>query len=376
MKKVFHSEITEKSSAENGDVIIAGWANKAVIDDVGDLMKFEDVDMSRFDKNPILFFNHSRYTPVGRVIERKITEAGLWVKAVISKSKDPIISMVRDLVSEGILKTFSIGFEVKEEKFNRADNCNEITKWKLNEISIVTLPANVDAEFALMKSLEGLSYDEARSLVVKAIGDSQRKKEGSPTSEPSDDSDKPCEVCGKYPCVCEEEAKKKSAFQECVSAKIPKLIDEGKPEEQAVAIAMSMCREEGKCDISIFNQEMFDFASEVAKGCKKPKKDEDPTKLPEKAVPGAVATPVPQPSDDPSNFGSPHMDLLKSMLALIGKISVQLGAIQSVLEKNSEIVENENVNPAPPPDNGEASAKGLAKIAEIRSRIDALMKDL
>lgn len=381
MKKVFHSEISEKSSNDNGDVTIAGWANKSVVDDVGDLMKFEDVDMSRFTKNPIVFFNHNRNIPVGKVIESKITDAGLWVKAVISKSKDPIVSMVRDLVAEGILKTFSIGFEVKEEKFNRADNYNEITKWKLNEISIVTLPANTDAEFALTKSLEGMSSEEARTAIMKALETQSNIK----TKESPEEGKEPCPKCGKYPCECQqedEEAKKKTAFQECVSAKIPKLVEEGKPEEQAVAIAMSMCREEGKCDISIMSAEMFDHAMGIAKGCKKPKKeDETPAKSEnrtqsEKQDGTGVATPLPQASDDPTNFGSPQMDLMKAQLALLGKISVQVGEIQALLEKDEGMGENENVNPAPPPDNGEASAKGLAKIAEIRGRIDALVKDL
>ena len=174
MKKLFSTFTIKASedSSSDGDVIIEGWANKAVVDDVGDLLKFDQVDMTRFKKNPILFYNHDRSIPVGKVLEHKLTEAGLWVKAVISKSKDPIVSMVRDLVREGILKTFSIGFEVHEEKFNRELNYNEITKWKLLELSVVTLPCNADAEFALMKSLGGCSDSvKARELVLKALSE-------------------------------------------------------------------------------------------------------------------------------------------------------------------------------------------------------------
>jgi hypothetical protein len=136
---------------------------------------------------------------------------------------------------------------------------------------------------------------------------------------------------------------------------------------------------------------MFDFAKQVAKNAKKPEGDgSEPTgdsltppapvvssgeKQGEETPP--VAVPVAQPSDDPSNFGSPHIDLMKSQLALLGKISSQLDGIQALLEKDEEVGDNETANPAlPPQQTEEASAKGLARIAEIHSRIDAMVKDL
>lgn len=405
--KKFFSEFTigKAADSKNGDVIIEGWANKAVVDDVGDLMKFDAVDLGRYKKNPILLYNHDRNLPIGRVIEVKVSEAGLWVKAVISNSADTIVSYVRDLVKEGILKTFSIGFEPKEENYNRSEGYNEILKWRLNEISIVTLPANIDAEFSLAKSLgEAKDYAEARALVLKALEDQKSSETEPKITDTTEGAKEVCPDCGKDPCECnkpsenegdtedsteppnaeDEEAKKKAGFQECVSAKIPKLVEEGKPEEQAVAIAMSMCREEGKCDISYMSSEMFDFAMEVAKGCKKPKKDEGTENSSEPAAEGTKnlgegqvpppAAPV-QTGDSPMDFGSPYIQLAQSQLAMMGKISTQLETIAKLLEKDVEVVENNNgSNPSLPPENGEASAKGLAKIAEIHGRIEAMVK--
>jgi HK97 family phage prohead protease len=399
LKKLF-TEFTIGKAADSGtDVVIEGWANKAVVDDVGDLMKFDNVDLGRYKKNPILLYNHDRNLPIGRVIEIKVSEAGLWVKAVISNSSDQIVSYIRDLVKEGILKTFSIGFEPKEENYNRAEGYNVISKWRLNELSIVTLPANIDAEFALAKSLgEAKDYQEARAMVLKAL-------EGEKSTEPkvtdtTENQKEVCSECGKEPCECQkpkegeesgegentedEEAKKKAAFQECVQSKIPKLIEEGKPEEQAVAIAMSMCREEGKCDISYMSSEMFSLAMETAKGCKKPKKEDgtepEPTGEGEKGLkqdqPPQVAAPV-QAADPASEFGSPYIGLMQSQLAMMGKISTQLETIAKLLEKEEQVGENDNgSNPSLPPENGEASAKGLAKLAEIHGRVSAMVKDL
>jgi len=54
----------------------------------------------------------------------------------------------------------------------------------------------------------------------------------------------------------------KSGLQECVSAKIPKLIDEGYPQDQAVAIAYDMCRRgKAELDESTMEQKAVSMAS-------------------------------------------------------------------------------------------------------------------
>jgi hypothetical protein len=370
MKRIF-SELKAQETKE-GHVTIEGWANKPVVDDVGDKMAFDKVDLNRFKRNPIMFFNHDRDMPIGKWLEWKVSDAGLWVKGLVSNSKDPAISYIRDLVKEGILKTLSIGFEPKDEQLNREAGYNEIKEWRLNEVSVVTLPANIEAEFSLAKMLASAkTLDEARSIVKAAQEDPMpadpKNPDNSDPKEPTEDE-------------------MKSAFQDCVSAKIPKLIQEGKPQQQAVAIAMSMCREEGKCDVTIMSQAMFDFAdnvaSEAAKECN-PKKPKE-----EKAQPGTPpATPMPQPSDDPTNFGNPYMDLMKSSLALLGKISEQLASMNQmlirILEKEDETSNTEGENPVnpPQPSNGQGSSeqvaqKDLEKIKEIHERISNIVKDL
>jgi len=352
------NEIKSIKSEDDASVTVEGWANKAVIDDVGDLMNFEGLDMRRYKRNPILLYNHDRNLPVGKVIESKITPEGLWVKARISNSADKVVSYVRDLVKEGILKTFSIGFDPIDEQGK--DGFNEITKWRLNEISIVTLPANIEAEFSLAKSLqEAKTYDEAKALVMKAMeGEMQEDEVVKPENDqqkPENDEQKPEE--------------QKDAFQECISAKIPKLIEEGRAQDEAVAVAMSMCREEGKCDVSVMTKEAFEFARALAKDCAEPKE-------PEEKSAEQVATPVPQPSNDSTNFGSPEMDLLKSQLALLGKISEQLGSMTALLAKQEEIVENKPENPEAPVQVQETGAKELDDVAEIKKRIDGIVKSL
>jgi HK97 family phage prohead protease len=45
-------------------------------------------------------------------------------------------------------------------------------------------------------------------------------------------------------------AKLKADFQDCVSAMVPKLLAEGKEQDEAVAIAISKCQEQGKCQLT------------------------------------------------------------------------------------------------------------------------------
>lgn len=371
MKKIFN----EFKSLEKGDdVVIEGWANKAVVDEVGDLMNFEDVDMSRFKKNPIIFFNHDRSLPIGKATETKITPEGLWIKAKISKSDNPIVSYVRDLVKEGILKTFSIGFDPKEQQINRSEGYNEITKWKLNEVSVVTLPCNVDAEFQLSKAK---SLDEARDMVKQFIEENKKAEQG-PVNKPEENVENSEDLEG-FKENQPSEDQIKNAFQECVQNKIPKLIEEGRDQEDAVAIAMSMCRDENKCDISLMSSEAFTLARKIASdfiASKQENDDKKPEENPEEKKEVEVSTPVSQPSDDPSNFGSPYIDLLKSQLALLGKISEQIGSTNALLENMIKVENNNESEVIPTTPVQVEDNKDLTCVSEIKGRIENILKEL
>ena len=56
-------------------------------------------------------------------------------------------------VKHGILKTFSVGFRLKDIEYAEEQDAYLLTKVELTEISIVSIPCNTDATFAVMKSL-------------------------------------------------------------------------------------------------------------------------------------------------------------------------------------------------------------------------------
>jgi uncharacterized protein len=138
----------------SGNIFIEGWANTVDKDRVGDVVlpsAFADT-MKEYMDNPVLLFQHNWDNVVGNVAEFKIIDDeneqvnGLWIKAKISNAKD--VEDVRTKIKEGILKTFSIGYNEVDADFDKETNTNLVTKVELLEISVVTIPANPFAKFS------------------------------------------------------------------------------------------------------------------------------------------------------------------------------------------------------------------------------------
>ena len=61
------------------------------------------------------------------------------------------------------MKSFSVGFRVKDGKYNREDDSTTITEVELLEISVVSIPCNQESLFSIRKSFE--SDEEYKSFV-------------------------------------------------------------------------------------------------------------------------------------------------------------------------------------------------------------------
>jgi HK97 family phage prohead protease len=143
--------------AKGNSIEIEGYANAAVIDRGKDFMTPEGWELENYVKNPVILFDHGKdpqfgSLPIGKALVVHPEEKGLYAKVQISSSKSEKISAVRDLVEEGILKTFSVGFDPKEsQKSKDGNDVNLITKKELLEISIVPIPMNQDSTFSMIK---------------------------------------------------------------------------------------------------------------------------------------------------------------------------------------------------------------------------------
>jgi HK97 family phage prohead protease len=138
--------------AGKGKVRIAGYANRfGKVDTYGTRFDPKSVRLERFKQNPVLLFNHDVNMPVGKVISVETRDDGVWVDAELSASTAPQVAYVRDLVQEGCLKAFSMRFgeDAKMEKDPSTPGAMLVKDWEMQEVSIVSLPAQSESLFSL-----------------------------------------------------------------------------------------------------------------------------------------------------------------------------------------------------------------------------------
>ena len=169
MQKIFNLTSTFKSveANEDGSVNIKGYASTNDTDRAGDVIDkeaWEKGGLDNFGNNPIILFNHDYNSPIGRATGLETDDRGLKLTANISKSAGD----VTNLVKEGILRAFSVGFRVKDADYIEETDGLKISDAELFEISVVSVPANQAATFSVAKSFDTQSeYDEWKKQFVK-----------------------------------------------------------------------------------------------------------------------------------------------------------------------------------------------------------------
>tara|TARA_X000001382_G_scaffold79057_2_gene55501 strand:+ start:2663 stop:4681 length:2019 start_codon:yes stop_codon:yes gene_type:complete len=182
MQKIFNLTSTFKSVEpnEDGSVNIKGYASTNDTDRAGDVINkeaWEKGGLENFGNNPIILFNHDYNRPIGRATSLETDEKGLKITANLSKSAGD----VTNLVKEGILRAFSVGFRVKDADYMESGDGYLIKDAELFEVSVVSVPANQAATFSVAKSFDTQSeYDEWKKQFVKPI---------EATKQPQDNTD-------------------------------------------------------------------------------------------------------------------------------------------------------------------------------------------
>ncbi len=143
----FHMKLVESDRSRRQ---IEGYASTRDLDRTGEIVEpgaFAD-SLKDFMTNPVLTYMHDWSNPIGKVIDTRIDEVGLFIRAEISETAEKVWK----LIEEGILRAFSIGYEVVEEK--AINGLNHIMKLRLYEVAVVSIPANRRALFSVRKALE------------------------------------------------------------------------------------------------------------------------------------------------------------------------------------------------------------------------------
>lgn len=144
--------ITEKSADE-----FTAVASTETKDRHGDIVKQDGWDIKSYKDNPILLFMHDHTKPIGRAtkvwVDKTGSKAKLMFKGVISSATEEARA-AKQLMQEGILRSFSVGFMPLEV------DGDTITKSELHEISLVSVGANADARLQATKALQTAGFNE------------------------------------------------------------------------------------------------------------------------------------------------------------------------------------------------------------------------
>ena len=132
--------------------------------------------VDNYRRNPVLLYQHKHDCPIGKVDKITVDKKGIFVEAAVSEAAEKNHGM-QTLIKDGALKSFSVGFRVKDGKYNREDDTMMITDVELLEISVVSVPCNQDSLFSIKKSFDSeqeykefvKTLDEASENEVKMM---------------------------------------------------------------------------------------------------------------------------------------------------------------------------------------------------------------
>ena len=245
MEKIFNLTSTFKSHTEDdGSIMIKGMASTADFDRAGDSISADawtKGGLSNFEKNPIILFNHDYNRPIGRATGLNSTENGLELTAKISKSAGDVAELVKD----GVLGAFSVGFRVKDADYLEETDGLRIKDAELFEVSVVSVPCNQSATFSLAKSFDSMDeYEDFKKTFTNSDGTQVQKE-----IKMSEETQQPVDLEAFAKKVAEETAAKiamKQAEQKAADVAVQKDL-----EDQATANAEAKAQQEEEIKTAI-----------------------------------------------------------------------------------------------------------------------------
>lgn len=146
--------LIEKDEEKGGYIAVA---STDIEDRQGERVMVDGWDLKAFKQNPVLLLFHDHHSlPVGKAEKIWVEKSGKQ-KLMFKPQFEQITERGRaitELVKQGFLKTFSVGFRPIDT------DGNTFTKQELLEISLVNVPANPEAMMLSYKSLEDAGISE------------------------------------------------------------------------------------------------------------------------------------------------------------------------------------------------------------------------
>lgn len=136
------------------------------IDRDGEVLISQGMDATKYELNPIVFYNHDYSEPIGKITELRRSEGKIEATIKFAQRKEGSEGpfrpeFVESLVEQGIIKGISVGFVPKEGGVRKAskednekygDSVRQVySQWELLEVSVAPLPANATALISAIK---------------------------------------------------------------------------------------------------------------------------------------------------------------------------------------------------------------------------------
>lgn len=176
--------ITDVEIRADENAIIIQWvASTPEIDRYNSIVTVDWIrnGMSNYIANPVILLWHDSDKAIGTMVEHRVDNTGLFIKAKLTLDIDNIYQAIKN----GVTRGFSIGFypieysyENKEwiplsalsqedlDKLDYNDVVRKITKLDLVEISVVNTPANPSSLFTMQKAVRAFfEWIEKRSVI-------------------------------------------------------------------------------------------------------------------------------------------------------------------------------------------------------------------
>jgi HK97 family phage prohead protease/HK97 family phage major capsid protein len=178
---VVKSELPAGTEDQARSVTISGYASTSDIDRQGDVVPVSvwEKGMTNYLKNPVILAFHNHDTPVGRMVDHRVDSKGLWIKARISSAATNVFQ----LVSDGILTAFSIGFRILDAEYNQETELFVVKELELHEISVVSVPANQNTLFSLEKAFDSAAQYQSFKMQFAPNSESAKGLESSTEAE-------------------------------------------------------------------------------------------------------------------------------------------------------------------------------------------------
>ena len=167
----FKSFSFELESADESTGEFSGYAavfgNRDSGNDIIEKGAFAKTIVEDFNRIKILALHNDCWLPVGRPIELREDDRGLFIKGKISDT-----SMGRDirtLLKDGVLSELSIGYDAIDFDYDSKTDTRHLRRIKLWEVSIVTWAMNEQARINEVKSLvEGIKSEAKSGKITRA----------------------------------------------------------------------------------------------------------------------------------------------------------------------------------------------------------------